>query len=121
MEENIMPHEQKNSEYYTQYFETYEEEMKNPEWTCEDRQIKAKPNITPINTDTNEKQPHTNNPQKNIGYTIRIHGKYSYEIDQIFKENSKLLKYLCNKAPGTFKESKREYPLGKIIADYSSL
>ena len=38
-----MPHEQNNSEYNTQYFETYEEEMKNPEWTCEDRQVKDKP------------------------------------------------------------------------------
>jgi len=112
MEENIIPHEQKNKEYYP---EIYKEEMRNPEWKCEDRQIRDTPNITPIDMDTNEKQPRTSNPQKNIGYTIRTHGKYNYEIDQIFKENSKLLKYLCNKAPGTFKEGKREYPLGKII------
>ena len=102
--------------YTKRYYKRTDKYTRYPELNYEDRRYNYTPDITPLKNKIEEDKQDTKITKKtNIGYFIRFHGEVCYEIDQKFKENSKLLKYLMHKAPGSFNQNKKEQGLGKIM------
>ena len=101
--------------YKKRFYEMTDEYTRYPELKYEDRRYKFAPDITQLNNKVEDIKQNKDNQKTNIGYFFRFHGNECYEIDQKFKDNSKLLGYLMHKAPGSFDQHKKEQGLGKLM------